>query len=449
MKSQSESKSNVNTRGLPIPFSRPWTGRDYEDHYELAFVYVRRNREAGHTTRLKQLVEYVYDTDYSNTEYQRIRRFVNQSDYFKTKTSGKYTEIEPTLAVFGLPLETDVSVSQKQQTATGLEKDATEDNISDNLDSETPEDTTESYPKDRSKALLDKILRINPDDHGDYRHDILTQLGTYRNNISGTYSILEHRVREQYLGIPNTTRFTDSHDASNSQRRFRDALDNASEAFDHGVVLTLTIDPKRFETHTDATEAIIEARQNLLQTLDYQVGGYPTQITIPDFQTKTGLLHYHIPLFGIRNVPESQNETGQPTISESQIQQYWSEDYDIGSQISTQPIQRGRNGTWLLHRDDKKVSLGYYLGKRIRELQDLAGLETGSMPLKFWRHALFWTYGIQYVSCSESLKDATEDSDTGLSGLPKTTEWTYVGTARYDQIPSQIRDNMILVGSRG
>ena len=172
MKSQSESKSNVNTRGLPIPFSRPWTGRDYEDHYELAFVYVRRNREAGHTTRLKQLVEYVYDTDYSNTEYQRIRRFVNQSDYFKTKTSGKYTEIEPTLEVFGLPLETDVSVSQKQQTATGLEKDATEDNISDT-------DATESYPKDRSKALLDKILRINADDHGDYRHEILTQLATY------------------------------------------------------------------------------------------------------------------------------------------------------------------------------------------------------------------------------------------------------------------------------
>jgi len=39
-------------------------------------------------------------------------------------------------------LESTVSIRQKQQTATGLEKDGTEDNISDNLDSETPEDTT-------------------------------------------------------------------------------------------------------------------------------------------------------------------------------------------------------------------------------------------------------------------------------------------------------------------
>jgi len=444
MKSQSksESKSLVNTPRLTIPVSRPWTGRDYADHYERAFVYVRRNRESGHTTRLKQLVEWVYDSDYSNTEYQRIRRFVNQSDYFKTETSGKYTEIEPTLAVFGLPLETDVSVSQKRNTETGLEKDATEDNISDT-------DATESYPKDRVESLLDKILRINADDHGDYRHEILTQLATYRNNISGTYSILEHRVREQYLGIPNTTRFTDTTDASNSQRRFKDALDNATEAFDHGVVLTLTIDPKRFTSHTDATESIRKAKSRLLSRLQYQLGESPTQIAIPDFQTNTGLLHYHIALFGVTNVPESQNETGKPTISESQIQQYWSDDYDIGSQISIQPTRKGRNGEWLLHRDDKKVSLSYYLGKRIRELQDLAGLETGSIPLKYWRHALFWTYGIQYVSCSESLKDDTEDSDTGLSGLPKTTEWTYIGTARYDQIPSQIRDNMILVGSRG
>jgi hypothetical protein len=440
--SKSESKSLVNTPRLTIPVSRPWTDRQYADHYERAFVYVRRNREAGYTTRLKQLVEYVYDTDYSNTEYQRIRRFVNQSDYFKTETSGKYTKIEPTLAVFGLPLETDVSVSQKQQTATGLEKDATEDNISDT-------DATESYPKDRSKALLDKILRINADDHGDYRHEILTQLATYRNNITGTYSILEHRVREQYLGVPNTTRFTDSHDASNSERRFRDALDNAKKDFDSGVVVTLTIDPKRFTSHSEATEAIQDAKDRLFSRLPYQVGRSLTQATIKDFQSETGLLHYHVVLFGIRNVPESQNEVGQATISESQIREYWSEDYDIGSQISTQPIQRGRNGTWLLHRDDKKVSLGYYLGKRIRELQDLAGLETGSMPLKFWRHALFWTYDLRYVSCSESLKDATEDTDTGLSGLPKTTEWSYIGTARYDQIPSQIRDNMILVGGPG
>jgi hypothetical protein len=390
----------------------------------------------------------VYDSDYSNTEYQRIRRFVNQEDFFRVETSGNYTEIEPTLAVFGLPLESDVSVSQKRNTATGLEKDDSEDKITDNPDSESTEDTTEAYPKDRVESLLDKILRINADGHGDYRHEILTQLSTYRNNISGTYSIHEHCVREQYLGIPNTTRFTDTTDAGKSQRRFRDALDNAKKDFDSGVVVTLTIDPKRFETHSEATDAIRDEKKRLLSRLSYQLGDSPTQITIPDFQSNTGLLHYHIALFGVTNVSESQNETGEATISESQIREYWSEDYDIGSQISIQQTWTS-DGTWLLHRDDKTVSLSYYLGKRIRELQDLAGLETGSLPLKYWIHALFWTYDLRYVTCSNSLKDDTEDSDTGLSGLPKTTEWEYIGTAKYSQIPTHIRDNMILVGSPG
>jgi hypothetical protein len=438
--SESESKSRVNGTGAIIPFSRPWRDREHAHQYETAFVCVRRNRESGHTTRLNQLVEWVYDSDYSDTQYQRIRRFVNQEDFFRVETSGGFCQIEPTVEAFGLSLESTVSVSQKRNTETGLDSDDLEENISDT-------DTTESYPKHRVESLLNKRLRLNAEGHADYRHEILTELSTYRSNILGTCSIHKHRVREkQYLSIPNTTRFTDKTDASNSERRFTEALDNADEDFDHGVVVTLTIDPKRFTSHSEATESIRKAKRNLLQTLDYQVGEYPTQITIPDFQSNTGLLHFHIALFGVTNVSESQNQVGQPTISERQIREYWSENYDIGSQISIQPTWT-RDGTWLLHRDDSTVSLRYYLGKRIRELQKLSNLDGGSIPLKYWRHALFWVYDLRYVTCSDSLKNDTEDSETGLSGLPKTTEWEYIGTAKYSQIPSHIRENMIFVGT--
>jgi hypothetical protein len=438
MHTQSQSNSNVNTTVHPTPDSRSWANRQYADHYETAFRLVVKNRKDGHTTRLKQLVEWVYDTDYSTTEYQRIRRFVNDCDLFEVETTAGFTRIEPTPDAFAIPLESTVSVTQKRNTATGSE----------NYTSETTEttDTTESYPKDRVESLLDKILRINAESHCDYRSEILRQLAIYRDSIKGTYSILEHRIWQKYLSIPNTTRFTDSHDSANSERQFREGLDNASEGFDTGVVVTLTIDPKRFETHSEAIESAKHARRKLLSRLPYQVGKSLSQITIPDFQTNTGLLHYHIPLFGIHEVSESQNKTGKPTISESQIREYWSEDYDIGSQITIQPTRK-RNGEWLLHSDDKKVSLSYYLGKRIRELQDLSELDGGSLPLKYWRHALFWVYGLRYVTCSNSLKDTTEDTDTGLSGLPKATEWRYIGTARYEQIPTHIRENMILVGT--
>ena len=439
MHTQSQSNSNVNTTVHPTPDSRSWANRQYADHYEVAFRLVVNNRKDGHTTRLKQLVEWVYDTDYSTTEYQRIRRFVNDCDLFEVETTAGFTRIEPTPDAFAIPLESTVSVTQKRNTATGSENYTSET-------TETPEDTTESYPKDRVESLLDKRLRLNAEEHCDYRSEILRQLAIYRDCIKGTWSYYGHDFRNLNLAIPNTTRFTDSHDSANSEIRFREALDNASEGFDTGVVVTLTIDPKRFETHSEAIESAKHARRKLLSRLPYQVGKSLSQITIRDIQSNTGLLHYHIPLFGIREVSESQNKTGKPTISESQIREYWSEDYDIGSQITIQPTRK-RNGEWLLHSDDKKVSLSYYLGKRIRELQDLSELDGGSLPLKYWRHALFWVYGLRYVTCSNSLKDTTEDTDTGLSGLPKATEWRYIGTARYEQIPTHIRENMILVGT--
>ena len=439
MHTQSQSNSNVNTTVHPTPDSRPWANRQYADHYETAFRLVVKNRKAGNCTRVKQLVEWVYDSDYSKTQYQRIRRFVDNCDLFEVETTGNYSRIEPTPDAFAIPLESTVSVTQKRNTATGSENYTSET-------TETPEDTTESYPKDRVESLLDKRLRLNAEEHCDYRSEILRQLAIYRDCIKGTWSYYGHDFRNLNLAIPNTTRFTDSHDSANSEIRFREALDNASEGFDTGVVVTLTIDPKRFETHSEATESIREAKSRLLSTLSYQLGESPTQITIPDFQTNTGLLHYHIAIFGVTNVSESQNETGKPTISQSQIREYWSENYDIGSQINIQPIQTGRNGEWLLHSDDKTVSLSYYLGKRIRELQDLAGLDTGSLPLKYWRHALFWVYRLRYITCSNSLKDTTE-SEYGPH-LPETSSvWTYIGTARYEQIPTHIRENLILVGT--
>jgi hypothetical protein len=167
-------------------------------------------------------------------------------------------------------------------------------------------------------------------------------------------------------------------------------------------------------------------------------------VTIPDFQTKTGLLHYHIVLFGIERVPESENKTGEPTISESQVREYWDNKRDIGSQVSVERTWTQRDN-WLLHRDDSRVSLSYYLGKRVRELVDLAGLETGKVPLKYWKHALFWVYNMSYVTCSESLKESQEDEHE----LSNTLEWDYIGTCRFDQIPSHYLDNMILVGTSG
>jgi hypothetical protein len=437
--SENRSKSRVNAPGLTLPFSRPWHDLEYAEDYESAFRLIRGNREAGNPTRLKQVVEWVYSADYTDTQYKRISRFVDNCDYFKTNNIGNFVLVEPTLAVFGLPLESDTSIRQKRNTEAGLEKDPSSSDL------ET--DTTEKYAEDRLESLLNKVTQINSNDHADHRHGTLREFESYRDSITGTLSIFEHRLRDnQHLAIPNTTRFTDSTDASKSQIRFNEALDTARENFAQATVMSLTIDPKRHESHAEATEAAREAKQKLLSRLSYQCDS-PTQMTITDFQKETGLLHYHIVLFGVSIVSESQNKPGNPTISESQVREYWDSEYNIGSQISLDRAWNcDRREKWLLHQDDDStVSLQYYLGKRIRELGDLGGLDPGKVPLDYYRHALFWVYGLRYVSCSDSLKETNEDE----SQLPDTLEWDYIGTCRYEQIPAHIRENMILVGTSG
>jgi hypothetical protein len=419
-----DSKPDVNPPGVSIPVSRPWYERKYAEDYERVFCMIRRNREAGSPTRLKQAVEYVYGSDYSSTEYQRVRRFINSTEYLKTESAGNFVQVEPAIEVFGSPLESDVSNTQKR-----------------NTEADSQKGVKKPYPKDRARGLLSKIREINGRESADHRYEIMRELSTYRDNIAGTYSILEHRVREQYLAIKNTTRFTDKVDAKKSQTRFREALETSGVEYSEASVLTLTIDPKRFGSHKDATGAIREAKGRLLSYLAYQIGESVTQVTISDFQ-RNGMLHYHIVLFGISRVRESDNETGEPTISEAQIREYWDEKQDIGSQVA---INRAwtRGEEWVLHRDGKTVSLGYYLGKRVRRLVELAGLDTDSVPGKYWRQALFWVYNIRHVTCSDSLKETTEDN----AGLPEIVEWEYVGTARYEQIPSYIRANMIVCGT--
>jgi hypothetical protein len=429
-----ESRCRVNATGLTPPYSHPWSDKEYADDYESAFQMVRQNRENGHCTRLIQLVEWVYSPDYTNTQYQRIRRFVFDCDYFKTQNTGNFVQVEPTLKIFSLPLESAVSDTPKHQTATELSEDGSNDKLT--------TDTTENYPRDRVQSFLKKTRQINSEEYADHRGEILRELEVYRDNISGTYSILENRTRDQYIAIPNTTRFTDPTDASKSQIRFEEALDSAHEDYSGGTMLSLTLDPKRYNDHAEATEAIREAKSRLLSYLDYQTGQYPTQITVPDWQSN-GMLHYHVVLFGVSPVDESQNGTGSPTVSESQIREYWDNKQDVGCEVSLNRTWT-RDDTWLLHRDDEStVSLSQYLGRRIRELVDLAQSGAGEVPLKHWKHALYWAYDLSYISCSDSLKEPSEDG----SELPYAPAWRYIGTCRYEQIPTQIRDKMILVGS--
>jgi len=425
-----------------VRFSRPWRGSEYATDYEEAFQFVRSQRYHGHPTRLRQAVRHVYGDDYTNTEYQRIRRFINRTGWLRATTEQGFTQVEPTLEVFGL--ESAVSKSQKRKTESG--SGVTFDKLEETgatTETESNETTHSAYPKDRVNRLREKFVRLDGyDGHTDHREDVFRELVQYRENTADKYTLLKRRITEEYLALPYRTRFNDRERAESSQSRFRTALHNASEDFRMATAVTLTPDPKRFESHVEATDAITKQVNNLNSYLKYQTGGFEA-VPVFDFQ-RNGLPHIHLVLFGVRIVEdESNNETGEPTVSEAQIREYWDSNADMGKQVAVQPARR-RNDEWLLHNDDKKVSLRHYLGKRIRELIELAELDESELwqkvesgDIELWRHALFWATGKQYVSCSDSLK---ESDDGDGDDLPYAPAWEYVGTMKFDQIPEHVLD---------
>jgi len=258
--------------------------------------------------------------------------------------------------------------------------------------------------------------------------------------VADTYSIFKStqwwKDDDEYLILPYLSRFNDSDRARKTKERLYGALRRSVKRFDVATLLTLTVDPKRVGSQSEAMERLTEQWQKFNSRLNYQMGGSVPKIRGLEFQ-ENGMPHLHVALFGVRKV-DGEPTTGEATISTEQVRQWWDDEYDVGSEIAVQPVRK-RGDRWLLHdSDDCRVSLRYYLGKASRRLVEVASMSerqlaecVASDDLGLWEMALYWVHERQFVSCSPSLKADTGDD----SGLPHVTRWEYVGSAKYDQIP--------------
>lgn len=97
-------------------------------------------------------------------------------------------------------------------------------------------------------------------------------------------------------------------------------------------------------------------------------------------------------------------------------------------------------------------------GESMRLLCDLASIDpadvwdaadqirAGDRSDDLWKLALYWASGKQFWNGTPWLKD----SQTPDEGLPHITQYRYIGTARYDQIPAHIRQRTtFFTGNRG
>jgi len=440
-------RSACQTTGqVHCPLSASWRGDKREVSKTRLYKYVRRAPEG---TPLSKVVRDIFGqdaVDSAGADYKLSRRFFSGSDLFKIDRRGGSLWVEPTAAAFNLSTQyanRKTSVGRGDGLSNGSESGPTAQQGGDRADCRADIEAGDSrqYPRDRAQSILDKRIRLDGRNGHDYRAGLLRQLGIEREIQEDKFKIhgaTQDWITPQYLLIPYLTRFNDADRAGDTQDRFRTALQTAAERYQDAVVLTLTVDPKRHNSVSEALESLGDAKGRFMSWLstDYQLGSRPENLSVLEW-TAGGLPHVHLVLFGMSWL-----------MPKSKLIAKWD---SLGAGRVVDPTDaHSRDGSdkWRLHDDEgRPVTLRYYLGKAIRGLQRVAESDAGDLrdaveggDISLWRQALYWATGRQYCSCSPSLKDTDSDG-----GLPHVKRYEFVGVAQYRNIPAHIkRDAAIL-----
>ena len=470
------------------PFDAPWRGTDREGDKTRLYRYVRFTPSG---VRLGKAVTDIFGDEsgaYASRDYQLARRFYTRHECFKTDRRDSGVWVEPTIDAFHLRQQYatrkktgrrgdgPVNASQSPETGTRVTEsprvpggqtadrgDSGTGEGDDVADGQLCEDTAgvegadrgdrPAWARDRVQRYLDGHVQVHADS---VRRSLYDELATDREATEDKYNVFR-RVRgtgDEYLLVPWVTRHNDESRAGRIQRRFRETLREAADRHAQAVCLTLTTDPKRYDSLTEALDDLTDAKGRLMSWLSYDPKGEdaptrpgyrPDNLTALEF-TESGLPHLHVVLFGVRWAT-----------SQAALSQYW-DDAGTGEVVDIRPVRR-RGSRWLLRdsagEDDRDVSLRRYLGKSVRGLCTLAGLSADEVrarveneDLSLWRQALYWATGRQYWTATPSLTPSEDDGDDG-ENLPHVPVWRHVGAARYGDLPGHVRRNARLATRRG
>jgi hypothetical protein len=303
--------------------------------------------------------------------------------------------------------------------------------------------------------MLSKVSTLGSDS---LRADMLGELGTELASVADTWNVFE-RVRgsgPEYLCLPYRNRFNSPSRASDLRASWRRAWRRARRQYDDAVVVTLTTDPKRHDSIADATDSLIENKNRLSSWLAYdpesgpsRPGFRPSNLYVLEF-TDSGIPHLHVVYFGVRWLTPQWN-----------IADYW-DDRGQGRVVDVRRLSK-RGGEFVMPTDalpddpdaDGKRTARSYLGKSLRSLSTVAGMapedvgEAASARRSrdprdtddaLWKVALYWALERRFFGGSPELTNDDPDGDDDADSLPHVRYYRYVGTARYNDLPGDIRD---------
>lgn len=341
--------------------------------------------------------EAIADREYSTTDYQFVRRFFKNSEYVETGEKEGLIVAEPHPDAFHL-------ITSKQNS---------------NHDQNR-------FAKHRAEALLDGIHSLN--DVKDAK--LLTkEFVKYLRSIDDKRLMLQEETdHSKRLTMPYHTRFNNKHRKDEQWARYNTAWERADDLYTRGVMLTLTTDPKRYDSLLEMLVGLFEAWQDLHEALNQRYKD-DTRLDFiralefggSDDSTHVGLPHLHVCIFGV------------PYIAHKWLKSYWADRH--GQIVHIRGMNKRGSESWVISTGEKQGhSAAGYLGKYLSKTMDPIADDPDDMldtvqswqgeshrDSELWKLAMYWATGRQLWDSSHELKD-TEDPDRleDISGLGDT-----------------------------
>ena len=446
----------------PPAGNAPWRGDPRAADKDRLCRYLCENPDGVPLSRLAELVSGERTGDSGSRAYTFVSRFVHDSEHFRvisnrprtysndgeSRELGKSVWVEPRASAFTcLRRKHHLSNPPKPQDSTGTKSG------SDRKVSEFPS----KFAKARARSYLSRHTQIHSDS---VRHSLASELATELSSIEGKVTVLERTSDRsdlpEHLLVPYTTRFNSLPRASESRERFDRAWREASESHSSAVMATLTTDPDLHDSALEAADALTDTLQDLRRWLarDVSAEWAPDRVgrSLPYVSalewTETGLPHLHIVFFGARSL-----------CSQGALSDYLSD--KTGRVVWLDSLtSRGPGGRWLWSNprerpDDASAATQprEYLSEALRGQQRLAGMTAGEVSdavdsgdLSLWRQALYWASGKQLWTASEGLQSTSDAASVVDPGLPAVSQYEYVGTAYYADLPGYIKRTGELLG---
>lgn len=290
------------------------------------------------------------------------------------------------------PSKNDIYAMPKKSTQLRL------DSILDAIARNTYDPQSNKFSKDNFEAYLEDI---------DHKYIALQMIEPTKNPKPG-------------LLLKYKTRFNDQAILKKTLDNFDSAVAKATARYKKGVFLTLTTDPKLFESIWHANRHFAKALNRFFSCLKKWLGFRPKYIVSYEYTQNTGLMHAHIILFGISWLRKHDLITKEwQSCGQGQI------NYEYGL--------TNRNGIWRWTKKrppaDRFNNATDYLKKYLKKV-----LFSGDL------FCHFFTFNKRFLSMSRYFTHRT------ICGATRTIFYRYIGSYTFFSCPEIILYNSNLIG---